>query len=159
MGSREEILRKLSSKTVAFASDEKTVLCWDLEKIGLTNLGDVLSEHGIRTVANNNPEIRYGITGVEVALSATGSFVLTSGAGNNRATSLLPLVHIAVIRTDQIVQDLERWLTRVQKERRLFQETSNIVIITGPSKTADIAMELVTGMHGPKEVQLILIEK
>ena len=67
--------------------------------------------------------------------------------------SLLPPIHIAVLRSEQIIKDLESWVALQQD----FGEASNIVVISGPSKTADIAMELVLGMHGPQEVHLLLI--
>ncbi len=211
MGSREEILEKLSSKKILFSSEgagssyghivpdisddpqemlarfiteaeklscvvhqvadekdaveeilalidgEKTILGWNLEQIGLPNLEEALANQGIHLDETANPEVRYGITGVEAALVATGSIILASGAGKPRAASLLPPVHIAVMRSNQIVKDLESWVESIEKEK-VFQETSNIFVISGPSKTADIAMELVIGMHGPQELHLVLVK-
>jgi len=53
---------------------------------------------------------------------------------------------------------LESWISLSQDIGRNVQEASNIVIISGPSKTADIAMDLVMGMHGPQEVHLVLVK-
>ncbi len=135
---------------------EKTILGWSFEQIGLPDLEEAFAEKGIYLDETENPETRYGITGVEAALAATGSIILTSGAGKSRAASLLPPIHIAVLRSNQIIQDLESWVASVEKEE-LFQDASNIFLISGPSKTADIAMELIMGMHGPQEVHLVLI--
>ena len=134
--------------------DEKQVLGWDFEKIGLNGLKESLAKNDIHLTQSANQELRYGITGVDTALAATGSIVLASGAGKARVASLLPPIHIAVLRSEQIVRDLETWVALQQD----FGEASNIVVISGPSKTADIAMELVLGMHGPQEVHLVLIE-
>ena len=138
-------------------SGEKKILGWAFEEIGLANFEKALTESGIQLEQSADPEVRYGITGVEVALAATGSIILTSDPGKVRAASLLPPVHIAVLRSNQIVKDLENQLSPVGKERNIFQERSNIVVISGPSKTADIAMELVMGMHGPQELHLVLV--
>ncbi len=142
---------------LALVDGEKTVLGWSFEKIGLPNLEETLTINGIHLDQCANPAIRCGITGVEAALSATGSIILVSGAGKNRAASLLPPIHIAVLRSNQIVKDLESWVSLSQDGGSNFQEASNIVVISGPSKTADIAMELVMGMHGPQEVHLVLV--
>jgi L-lactate dehydrogenase complex protein LldG len=84
--------------------------------------------------------------------------VVMSGNGRYRAASLLPPVHIAVVTASQIVPDLESWWA-LQKAAGLEQirQHSNIVVITGPSRTADIAMQLVMGMHGPRELHLVLL--
>ena len=134
--------------------DEKKVLGWDFEKISLGHLEEALGKNDIHLTQSLDPEIRYGITGVDAALAATGSIVLASGEGKARAASLLPPIHIAVLRSEQIIKDLESWVALQQD----FGEASNIIVISGPSKTADIAMELVLGMHGPQEVHLLLIE-
>jgi L-lactate dehydrogenase complex protein LldG len=101
---------------------------------------------------------RVGLTGVDAALAATGSLVLSSGDGRARAASLLPPIHIAVVTADQILPDLESWLASSKAAGSApIRRPSNIVVITGPSRTADIAMQLVMGMHGPREVHVVLM--
>lgn len=136
---------------------ETAVSCWDPAHIPLPGLADAFDAAGIDRVGRD-ADVRVGITGVDAALAATGSVVVGSGNGRWRAASLLPPVHIAVLTTDQIVPDLESWWA-AQKEAGLEQarQQSNIVIITGPSRTADIAMQLVMGMHGPRELYLVLL--
>jgi L-lactate dehydrogenase complex protein LldG len=136
---------------------EEKILGWDFEEIGLPGLEEALAQRGTNIDASANPEVRYGLTGADAALAATGSIILTSGTGKPRAASLLPPIHIAVLRSEQITQDLEGWVSAKQKKEKKFQDASNIFVISGPSKTADIAMELVMGMHGPQEVHLVLV--
>ncbi|MCP4142583.1 MAG: hypothetical protein GY755_20280 [Chloroflexi bacterium] len=144
-GAVEEIL--------ALIEGEEKVLGWSFDKIGLPDLESALNEKNIVVDKSANPEARYGITGADAALAATGSIILSSGAGKPRVASLLPLIHIAVLRREQIMQDLESWIAAKED----FTESSNVFVISGPSKTADIAMELVMGMHGPQELHIILI--
>ncbi|MCP5101116.1 MAG: lactate utilization protein C, partial [Chloroflexi bacterium] len=80
------------------------------------------------------------------------------GNGRYRTTSLLPPVHIAIMTTDQISPNLESWLANQRAETPdLFKNASNIAIISGASRTADIAMELILGMHGPGKLHIILL--
>ncbi len=133
---------------------EDDILGWAFENIPLPNLESALKEKGIHIDESANPDLGYGITGVEAALAGTGSIILSSGAGKSRAASLLPKIHIAVLHSEEIIQDLESWVALKPD----LHKASNIFLVSGPSKTADIAMELVMGMHGPQEVHLILIK-
>ncbi|MBN1489855.1 MAG: lactate utilization protein [Phycisphaerae bacterium] len=93
-----------------------------------------------------------GITGVRMAIAETGSIVVTSGSGSRRLASLAPPEHIAIVEKDQIVPDLLDWAASLGPDM-----PANEVLITGPSKTADIEMNLVMGVHGPRNVHVILI--
>jgi L-lactate utilization protein LutC len=96
------------------------------------------------------------ITGVDYLVAETGSLAILTRPDNPRSLSLLPPVHVAVARADQIVPDLfdlfgpETWGANPALP-------SCISLITGPSKTGDIELRLVTGVHGPGEVHVVLI--
>ena len=137
--------------------EDAAISAWDPALIPVPGLEQALDEARIRRVGQD-ASVRVGLTGVEAALAATGSIIVASGNGRWRTASLLPPVHIAVLTADQILPDLESWLEG-QKAAGLEQKRrhSNIAIITGPSRTADIAMQLVMGMHGPRELQLVLL--
>jgi L-lactate dehydrogenase complex protein LldG len=135
---------------------DRAILSWSFEHIPLIGLEDALNGEGISTAAPTDGRVRVGITGVDAALAATGSLVLSSGDGKPRSTSLLPDLHIAVMTPAQIVPDIETWLARCDRED--FRAPANYVLITGPSKTADIAQELIKGAHGPREVHILLVE-
>ncbi len=138
---------------------EKRVLAWDFDKIPCLQLESTLHEAGIVIADPDDPSARIGITGADAALAATGSLVIVSGPGRQRTTTLLPQTHIAVITQDQILPNMESWLSmQRQNNLKAFKQGANIKIISGPSRTADIAMELILGMHGPKALQIIIIE-
>ena len=143
---------------LALVEDDKAVISWTLEQLPLPNLAQALAQAGIRVAAPNDPNVRVGISGADAALAATGSLVLVSGAGQYRTASLLPPVHIALVLESQIVPDFENWVA-IQRAGELarFRQSSNIVVISGPSRTADIAMQLILGMHGPGELHILLI--
>lgn len=91
-----------------------------------------------------------GITGVDYLIAETGSIVLASDAGRPRSTSLLPPVHVAIAGQSQILADLfDLYDTGINVP-------SSLTLITGPSKTGDIELRLVTGVHGPGEVHVVI---
>jgi len=157
------VVHQVNSPEAALAAilqivgEDTAVSCWDPEQIPLPGLAEALDKAGIARVGQD-ASVGVGITGVDAALAATGSLVVLSGNGRFRASSLLPPIHIAVLTTSQIVPDLESWWA-AQKAAGLEQtrQHSNIAIITGPSRTADIAMQLVMGMHGPRELHVVLL--
>jgi L-lactate utilization protein LutC len=98
-----------------------------------------------------------GISGVYGLIAETGSLVVWAEHSEPRSLSLLPPVHIALAHRRQIIPDLFD----------LFEATSGagqaslpscLTLITGPSKTGDIELRLVTGVHGPGELHLVLID-
>jgi L-lactate dehydrogenase complex protein LldG len=98
-----------------------------------------------------------GVSGVDCLVAETGSVVLHSGSIQPRSLSLLPPVHIAIAEQNQIVADLFDLFPSSQDESGQTLP-SCITIITGPSKTGDIELQLVTGVHGPGEIHVILVE-
>lgn len=142
---------------LAIVGEDTAVSAWDLDHIPLPGLAEALDAANISRVAQDGG-VRVGLTGVDAALAATGSVVVVSGNGRFRAASLLPPIHIAVVAAGQIVPDLESWWA-AEKAAGLEQTRrhSNIVVITGPSRTADIAMQLVMGMHGPHTLHFLLL--
>ncbi len=138
---------------------DHSVLSWDESQMPFTGLSEMLESLGVSTARHDSGDVRVGVTGVNAALAATGSLVLESGAGRHRNVSLLPDVHIALMRAEHILPDLEAW-QEAQKSAGYpaFRQSSNTTLITGPSKTADIAHQLVKGAHGPREVHVIILE-
>jgi L-lactate utilization protein LutC len=102
--------------------------------------------------SNPSPTTEVGITSADYALADTGSLVIFH---EPRLLSLLPPCHIAVIKESQIVASLDD----VFRLRPLPGDISSaMVVITGPSRTADIEMRLVRGVHGPGEIHVIIVQ-
>lgn len=92
------------------------------------------------------------ITGAAAAIAESGSVVCQSGAATSRGASLIPPVHIAVVAQAQIVADLCDYFGDLGGSL-----PANINVITGPSKTADIEGIMITGVHGPGEVHVVVV--
>jgi L-lactate utilization protein LutC len=112
-----------------------------------------LAKEGIKAVRNGDPSVKAGITGAAVAIAETGTIVIPSGKGQPLSVSLLPEIHIAVIHSSQIVYSLEEAI-----QIKAVRDASATVLITGPSRTADIEMTLTIGVHGPKELIVYILE-
>ncbi len=100
-------------------------------------------------------EADVGITAAQLGIAETGTVVLGSGGPRRRLVGLAPPAHIVLLPTDLIVADLLDWARRY--ETRPIQACQTL--ITGPSKTADIELTLVTGMHGPGVVHVVIVEQ
>ena len=146
------------NKILSILDNTKESLAWEDDQLPFP-IKDALSEKNIAIANHDNTLVEVGITGVDAGLAGTGSLVISSGRGKFRTASLLPDKHIALMRVSQILADFESWIQH-QRDSGLgaFKESSNTVIITGPSKTADIAQELIKGAHGPRQVHIVLIE-
>ena len=97
-----------------------------------------------------------GISGVDYLVAETGSVALLARRDEPRSLSLLPPVHIAVAERSQIIPDLFDLFDAVSA-RAAGALPSCLSLITGPSKTGDIELRLVTGVHGPGEIHVVLI--
>jgi L-lactate dehydrogenase complex protein LldG len=139
----------------------RQALCWQhpvLERLGLAEL---LGDRGVERVdyaslaALPPAEQRQrmlacdiGVTGVHWAVAETGTIAVCSGPGTERLASLAPPVHIAIVERGQILPDLYDLFARLDPAGG-YELTSNLALITGPSKTGDIELRLTTGVHGP----------
>jgi len=97
------------------------------------------------------------IEGMEVShaaygLADTGSVVLLS-SDEPRARSLLPFVHVTMLRRDRVLPDLAALFEALGDEL-----PSSVAIVTGPSRSADIEQKLAVGVHGPGEVHVVLVD-
>ena len=99
-----------------------------------------------------------GISSAQAAIAETGTLVLESEAEHNRLVSLLPPVHIALIEAENICPTLGDALRTVGRDDAAKMSRA-ITFITGPSRTADIELTLTIGVHGPKEVYVIVIQE
>jgi len=100
-----------------------------------------------------------GLTGADYAVAETGSVVIIPRRGLSRLVSLVPPIHIALVRPHDMVATLDDvfLFRRLEYYRNGGAPDRYLNFITGPSRTADIEQRLVVGVHGPKEVHLILL--
>jgi L-lactate dehydrogenase complex protein LldG len=95
-----------------------------------------------------------GITSAHAGIAATGTMVLVTGEGQGRLPSLLPPIHLALLPRTQLYGQIEHWLAT---EGAVALKSSNsVVFITGPSRTADIEMQTILGVHGPGQVYIVI---
>jgi L-lactate dehydrogenase complex protein LldG len=126
-----------------------------LHECGITDL------EGVRSGITDRDELRelcataaVGITSADYALADTGSLVMISSPQEARIISLLPPAHIAVVPRARILTSLDELFSLVPKPADL---TSSMVLITGPSRTADIEQFLVRGVHGPGTIHAVVV--
>lgn len=118
-----------------------------LRQLGIT---EILNSLGVELVSPNANKHEMalcdlGITEAEYLLPETGTLVLRSSAEKPRAVSLLPRVHLAIVRPEMLRADMHQ----VFAEGR---DSHYLVFITGPSRTADIELTVTLGVHGPKNL-------
>ena len=99
-----------------------------------------------------------GVTGVEFAVAETGTAVLSSDSETGRLVGLAPPVHIVIVKRGQILPSLDELflLRKWQSVNGLAPQYTNL--ISGPSRSADIEYTLVTGVHGPGDVRMVLVD-
>jgi len=143
---------------VAAAIDGKTAVASNspyLEECGITSLRGVRSGiRDVRELRDACEKAGAGITSADYALSDTGTLVMIASPSEARLVSLLPPVHIAVVPCNRILTGLDELFTILPHPA---DQTSSMVLITGPSRTADIEQILVRGVHGPGQISVLLV--
>ncbi|MFC2164469.1 LUD domain-containing protein [Acidobacteriota bacterium] len=103
----------------------------------------------------------FGVTGVNGISAENGTIIVTEDEGNCRAVSNLPYKHLAVAGIEKIVSTVEESL-KIQECQSIFglgrRTPTYYSLISGPSRTGDIEFRITYGMHGPKEVHVILLD-
>lgn len=119
-------------------------------------IADALSRGGVEVVRAPDrsvlPGLDVGVTSAVAGVALTGSVVLDASRTGGRALAVLPPVHLVVLPSDRLVATpgdvLRSWSGR--------EMPSNLAFVTGPSRSADIELQITLGVHGPKEVWVLL---
>ncbi|MBX3065380.1 MAG: lactate utilization protein [Anaerolineae bacterium] len=143
---------------------DRRIMAWD--RLPLPELVDQLRADGIdivephargdqrlQTLHDVEP-IRVGVTGADAGLATTGSLVMITSEGQGRIPSLMPPVHVAILRKERLFANLEAWMNAEGKQA--LEGSNSITLITGPSRTGDIEMILVLGVHGPGVIHVVI---
>jgi L-lactate dehydrogenase complex protein LldG len=153
---------------IAAAHGARTYLSWDGDQLGCDGLHEVLASRGLARDtydlsfeagqrAAEVPalgEVVLGLTGSDAAIADAGAIVITSGPGRGRLASLLPPVHVALLSASRIWPSLPALLAEMPG---LVGRGANMVVVAGPSRTADIEMTLTHGVHGPKHLHAVVM--
>lgn len=120
-----------------------------------------LRARGVKLVSVENAgeraaEFEIGLTCVELAIAQSGTLLIGGDVGGWGLAAALPPVHVALLRASDIEPDLSAAFPRFQRAFSAGQR--NWVWVSGPSKTADIAMQLVTGVHGPNMLEVLIVD-
>jgi L-lactate dehydrogenase complex protein LldG len=94
-----------------------------------------------------------GVTGCDAAIAETGSIVLLSGSGKPRSASLLPPIHLAVVRRNELRFSMGEFF---KEFAGAIAAAACCTFVTGPSRTADIELTLTVGVHGPGKVIVVM---
>jgi len=126
-----------------------------LAECGITTLP------GVRSGITDREELRdvcatadIGITSADYALADTGTLVMIASPQESRLVSLLPPMHLAIVPKDRILTGLDELFTILPQPA---ETSSSMVLITGPSRTADIEQILVRGVHGPGQITVVIV--
>lgn len=150
----------------------RNALAWAPEQLPLPGLVEALAATGV-TLADGQvlgadraalyAELEpapAGISGVDAAIAESGTMLVVSGQGRGRLASLIAPMHIALLPEECIVRTLPDAFDRLSNTfgAGLFRDRSNVTLITGPSRTADIELSLTLGVHGPREIHAVVIK-
>jgi len=150
------VTRRLASRDelgVALAElvkteDVKRATVWTTPDLADLGVGETLKALGVELVPAQADKhlvatCELGVTGVDAALPETGTLLLCSSPERPRVVSLLPRVHLAIFTSAVLRPDLHQAFAEAK-------DAGYSVLVTGPSRTADIELTLTLGVHGPK---------
>jgi L-lactate dehydrogenase complex protein LldG len=158
------VTRRITAKEIKPALAElvkaesvKKATLWETPELRELGMAKMLQSLGVELVSPHAPkyqvaECDLGVTMVDAALPETGTLVLRASAERPRVVSLLPRVHLAILRPSALRAELGQALAEIK-------DKGYAVMITGPSRTADIELTVTIGVHGPKALHVWAMEK
>ena len=129
---------------------------WDTPRSRQLQITKTLTSLCVELVAPNAnkhemAQCDLGVTEADYLLPETGTLVLRSSAEKPRGVSLLPRIHLAIVHPEMLRADLHQVFAEAK-------DSHYLVFITGPSRTADIELTVTLGVHGPKALQVWVLE-
>ncbi len=150
---------------IALGHGCSTFAAWD--ELATPGVATALAAAGLTRISHQVPNehrkshqlgysnLDLGVTGSLAGLAESGSVVLTHGPGRPRMVSLVPEIHVVLLDVSTIERTLAHWASR---HPELVRGTANLVLISGPSRTGDIELQLNLGVHGPRHLHVVLIK-
>lgn len=143
-------------KSLVVEQNIRKATVWNTPHLRQLQITNILSSLGVEIVSPNTDKHQIaqcdlGITEADFLLPETGTLVLRSSFEKPRAVSLVPRVHLAIIRPEMLRADMHQVFAEAKGDRYL-------VFITGPSRTADIELTVTLGVHGPKNLYVWMIK-
>ena len=134
---------------------------WDIEYLDELGPDEPLREAGVEVALwRESPDLReiarradIGLSSAAWAIAETGSLVLEHGPEQGRSVTLLPPTYVAVLPADRVLRTVPEAIQKYAGNAL----PANVCFHTGPSRSGDIEMSLVVGMHGPGDVHVILV--
>lgn len=153
--SSSEIDRSL--KILVEEQNIRKATVWETPHLRQLGITEILNSLGIELVSPNANKHEMalcdlGITEADYLLPETGTLVLKSSFAQPRAVSLLPRIHLAVVRPEMVRADMHQVFAESKDDHYL-------VFISGPSRTADIELTVTLGVHGPKNLFVWMLEE
>jgi L-lactate dehydrogenase complex protein LldG len=153
----KSILRSRPIKTMLFAPDTEMGAslrtAWDADCSGLPEL--VADTEPVEAFKERLFAVDAAITRAAGAVADTGAIILRPDIHEPRLMSLVPPIHLAVLKADSILPSLEE---AMRKGAWSADMPTNMLLVSGPSKTADIELTLAFGVHGPKELIVFVLD-
>ncbi|MCH7950839.1 MAG: lactate utilization protein [Candidatus Dadabacteria bacterium] len=159
-GSEDEV--KSFLQDIIKEKELKSFAIWESQFLKEINLKQDFKDTGLKLITAKNKNrmanADIGITEVDYAIADTGTLVLLTDKNQPRSVSLLPPIHVAIVRPANLVRNIKD-LFIILKSRLQNSEdiTSCMTFVTGPSRTADIELSLTLGVHGPKELYVVIL--
>lgn len=159
VGNMEEARRYVLD--LAREREAKLLVRWDVEALERLEVDEPLREAGTevfpwRDVGDFREVVaraEIGLSTASWAIAETGSLVLESGPGKGRSVTLLPPTYVAILPVDRMLRTVPEAIGKYAGGNL----PANVCFHTGPSRSGDIEMSLVVGMHGPGDVHVILV--
>jgi YkgG family uncharacterized protein len=141
--------------TVTRAEDPAAAVAERLAHHGAERVVNVLAGDAVPASAAALDALDGVVTGCALAIAETGTIVLDGGPQcGPRALTLVPDLHVCVVRADQVVADVG---DAVAALREAALDGRPITLVSGPSATSDIELERVEGVHGPRRLEVVLV--
>lgn len=146
-----------SLKSLVQEQSIRKATVWETASLRRLGITEILNSLGVDLVSPNASKHEMalcdlGVTEADYLLGETGTLVLHSSGEKPRSVSLLPRIHLAIVRPEMLRADMHQVFAEAKDHHYL-------VFITGPSRTADIELTVTLGVHGPKALYVWLLSE